>query len=68
VRDLADGRRTLVDGRRDLVVVEGEGFAQHKDGALDRRQRLEDEHQRQRHALGERDILGHVRGGAQRLG
>ena len=53
VGDLADGRGALVDGGRDLVVADVEDLAQHEDGALGRRQRLEDEHQRHRHALGE---------------
>ena len=58
----------LVDRRRDLVVADVEGLAQHEDGALGRRERLEDEHHRHRHALGELDVLGHVRRGEQRLG
>ena len=68
VRDLAYGGRALVDGRRDLVVADVEDLAQHEDGALGRRERLEDEHQRHRHALGQLDVLGHVRRGEQRLG
>jgi hypothetical protein len=68
VGNLADRRGALLDRGRDLFVAGIERLAQHEDDALDRRQRLEDEHERHRHTLGELDILSHVRRGEQRLG
>jgi hypothetical protein len=67
VGDLADGRRALADGGGDLVVAHAERLAQDEDGAFGRRQRLQHEHQRHRHALRELDVIRHVRGGEQRL-
>jgi hypothetical protein len=66
--DLADGRRCLVDGVGDLVVAEVEHVAQHEHRPLRRRQRLQHQQHRHRHAVGQHDVLGHVRRGQQRLG
>ncbi len=68
VGDLPHARRTLVDGFGELVVVEPEHLAQHEDRPLGGSQRLEDEHHRHRHAVGELDVLGDVAGGDERLG
>jgi len=68
VRDLPDRVRALAHRRRDLLVRRAEHLAQHEDGPLGRRQRLQHDQQRHRHALGELDVLGHVGRGEQRLG
>ena len=68
VRDLPDRRRRLADRLGDLVVRHVEDLAQHEDRALGRRERLQHGQHRDRDALGELDVLGHVGAGEQRLG
>jgi hypothetical protein len=68
VRDLPHGRLRLVDRRGDLGIGQVEDLAQHEDRALDRRQGLEHGEHRDRHALGQLDVVGHVGAGQQRLG
>ena len=58
----------LSDGFGDLVVAEVEHLAQHEDRPLGRREGLEHQQHRHRDAVGQLDVLGHVRRGEQRLG
>ena len=68
VRDLADRSRALADSFGDLVVLQTEHLAQHEHCPLGRRERLQHQQHRHRHALGQFDVLGHVGRGEQRLG
>jgi hypothetical protein len=68
VSQLADRRLRLVHGGRDLVVRDLEDLAQHKHRALGRRERLQHSEHRDRHPLGQLDVLGYVRTGEQGLG
>jgi len=51
-----------------LAVGRIEHLSQYEHRALGGRQRLKHSEHRERHALGELDVVGHVRGGEQRLG
>ncbi len=49
-------------------MTDAEDLTQDEDGAFRGGERLEDEHERHRHTLGELHVLGHIRCGEQRLG
>jgi hypothetical protein len=68
IGELADRGRALADGFGDLVVLEIEHLAQHEHRPFDRRERLQHQQHRHRDAVGQFDVLGHVRRGQQRLG
>ena len=68
VGDLPHGGRRLADRLRDLVVRHVEHLAQHEHRPLGRVERLQHGEHRDRDALGELDVVGHVGAGEQRLG
>ena len=63
----AGRRRGLADGLRDLVVGRVERPAEHEHGALGRTEGLERGEHRDRHALGELDVVSDVRTRQQRF-
>ena len=68
VSDLADRGRALADRLGDLVVPEVEHVTQDEHRPLGRREGLQHQHHRHRDAVGQRDVLGHIGRGEQRLG
>ncbi len=67
VRDLSHGGWCLAHGLADLGVRRGKHVAEHEHGALGQAERLEHREHRDGDALGELDIVGHVRAGAKRF-
>jgi hypothetical protein len=68
VSDLPDRGRRLVDRCSDVGVGQVEDLAQDEDRPFGGREGLQHGQHRDRDALGELDVLGHVGTGEQRLG